>query len=88
MFFSAADCIAAAALFVARFGLSLLFLTAGWGKAADFTGTIAYMAQAAAPFPAVCALIATIVEIGAGTASTLGIAVTPVTGFLAAYTDR
>jgi len=55
---------------------------------ADFTGTIAYMAQAGAPFPAVSALIATIVELGAGTALTFGIAVTPVAGCLAACTDR
>ncbi|GAN55160.1 DoxX family protein [Tanticharoenia sakaeratensis] len=75
-----------AALFVARFGLSLLFLTMGWGKATDFTGTIAYMAQTGAPLPALAALIATVVELGGGIALTLGVAVTPVASALALYT--
>ncbi|MBB2162866.1 DoxX family protein [Gluconacetobacter sacchari] len=75
-----------AALFVARFGLSLLFLTMGWGKLSDFSGAIAYMAQAGAPFPAFSALLAVIVELGAGIALTLGIAVTPVASVLALYT--
>jgi len=74
------------ALFVARFGLSLLFLTMGWGKLSDFGGATAYMMQAGAPLPALSALVAIIVELGAGAALVAGVAVTPVASALALYT--
>lgn len=74
------------ALLVARFGLSLLFLVMGWGKATDFTAAIQYMTQTGAPFPAISAFAATAVELGIGIALTLGVLTTPLSALLAAYT--
>jgi len=75
-----------AALFGARFGLSLLFLVMGWGKVSDFAGAVAYMVQSGTPFPTLSALAATIIELGAGLALVLGVMTSPVALLLAAYT--
>lgn len=50
------------------------------------SGATAYMMQAGAPLPALSALVATIVELGAGVALVAGVAVTPVALALALYT--
>lgn len=75
-----------AALFVARFALSLLFLVMGWGKLSDFHGAVAYMVQTGAPLPSLSALISIVVELGIGLALVAGILIEPLALLLAGYT--
>ncbi|GAA4493874.1 DoxX family protein [Pseudaeromonas paramecii] len=55
-----------------RLLLASLFLPAGISKLTGFAGTVGYIASAGLPFPTLGALIAIVVEIGAGLAVILG----------------
>ena len=44
--------------------IALLFVPAGWGKIAGFTGTVGYIASKGVPLPEVCAAIAIGAELG------------------------
>jgi putative oxidoreductase len=60
------------AAFVGRLLLVLLFLSSGWGKVADPSGTLGYMNSAGLPFPQLLLWGSVLVEIGAGLAILLG----------------
>jgi hypothetical protein len=49
-------------ILAARILLVVLFLIFGWSKLADFSGTVAYMAQTGVPAPAISALVAIAME--------------------------
>lgn len=51
---------------VGRVLLAWLFVPAGWGKIAGFSGVAGYIASQGVPFPEVCAAIAIAVELGLG----------------------
>ncbi len=51
---------------VGRVLLAWLFIPAGWGKIAGFSGVAGYIASKGIPFPEVCAAIAIAVELGLG----------------------
>lgn len=46
--------------------IAVLFVPAGWGKIAGFSGTAGYIAAAGVPLPQVAAAIAVAVELGLG----------------------
>jgi putative oxidoreductase len=60
------------AAFVGRLLLVLLFLSSGWGKVADPSGTLGYMNSVGLPFPQLLLWGSVLVEIGAGLAILLG----------------
>jgi len=51
---------------IGRICMAWLFVPAGWGKIAGFSGTAAYVASAGLPFPPLMTAIAIVIEIGAG----------------------
>jgi putative oxidoreductase len=51
---------------VGRVLLAWLFVPAGWGKIAGFSGVAGYIASKGIPFPEVCAAIAIAAELGLG----------------------
>jgi putative oxidoreductase len=51
---------------VGRVLVAWLFIPAGWGKIAGFSGTVGYIASQGVPMPEVCAAIAIAVELGLG----------------------
>jgi len=51
---------------VGRVLLAWLFVPAGWGKIAGFSGVAGYIASKGIPFPEVCAALAIAVELGLG----------------------
>ena len=51
---------------VGRLLLAWLFVPAGWGKIAGFSGVAGYVASRGVPFPEVCAAIAIAAELGLG----------------------
>lgn len=55
-----------------RLLLAVLFLPAGLGKIADFSGTVAYITSVGLPLPQVAAALALIVEIVGGVALIAG----------------
>jgi putative oxidoreductase len=46
--------------------IALLFIPAGWGKIAGFSGVAGYIASKGVPLPEVCAAIAIAAELGLG----------------------
>ena len=54
------------AALVARILLTVMFITSGWGKLAGFEGTVGYIASKGMPMPALMAIGAIAVELGAG----------------------
>jgi putative oxidoreductase len=66
--------------------LALLFLPAGLSKIAGFAGTVGYIAAMGVPLPAVCAVIAIVVEVGGGLALIAGFQTRWVALGLAAFT--
>lgn len=54
------------AALVGRVLLSLIFLISGWGKLADFAGSVAYATSKGLPFPTLMIAIAIIIEIVGG----------------------
>jgi putative oxidoreductase len=69
-----------------RILLSLVFLISGYGKVTGFNGVVAYIASKGLPLPEVAAIIAVIVELGAGTLLAVGFKVRFASLALAAYT--
>lgn len=57
---------------VGRLLVAYMFIPAGFGKVMGFTGTVGYIASVGLPMPALGAVIAIIVELGAGIALLLG----------------
>jgi len=55
-----------------RLLLAILFLPAGLGKIADFSGTVAYITSVGLPLPQVAAVLALVVEIAGGAALIAG----------------
>jgi putative oxidoreductase len=51
---------------VGRVLLAWLFVPAGWGKIAGFSGTAGYIASQGVPFPEVAAALAIAIELGLG----------------------
>jgi len=51
---------------IGRVCLAWLFVPAGWGKIAGFSGTAAYVASAGLPFPPLMAAIALVIELAGG----------------------
>lgn len=51
---------------VGRVLVAWLFVPAGWGKIAGFSGVAGYIASKGVPFPEVCAAIAIAIELGLG----------------------
>ena len=66
--------------------MSSLFLMSGFGKLADPTGTKAYIALKALPWPEAAYVVAVIVEIGFGTALVLGYRTRFVAAVMAIFT--
>lgn len=57
---------------IGRILVALLFIPAGLGKIAGFSGTVAYVASSGLPLPAMGAVIAIVVEVGLATALLVG----------------
>jgi len=57
---------------VGRILVAALFIPAGFSKLMGFAGTVGYIASAGLPMPALGAIIAIVVELGAGIALLLG----------------
>lgn len=51
---------------IGRALIALLFIPAGWGKIASFSGVAGYIASKGVPLPEVCAAIAIAAELGLG----------------------
>ena len=51
---------------VGRVLLAWLFIPAGWGKIAGFSGVVGYIASQGVPMPELCAAIAIAAELGLG----------------------
>ena len=73
-------------ILVARILLVLLFVTSGWGKLMNFSGTEAYMAQTGAPFPPASAVIAIVIELFVSIAIILGLFTRPLAILMVVYT--
>ena len=73
-------------LLAARILLALLFLTFGWQKLLDYSGTVQYMIHVGAPFPPLATVIAIIMEFFVSIAIILGVATRPLAALLALYT--
>ena len=54
------------ATLVGRVLIAWLFIPAGWGKIAGFSGVVGYIASKGVPMPEVCAAIAIAAELGLG----------------------
>ncbi|MCJ0762784.1 DoxX family protein [Variovorax terrae] len=52
--------------FIGRLLVAILFVPAGFGKIAGFTGTVGYIASKGLPLPQLGAVIAILVELGVG----------------------
>ncbi|WP_449060721.1 DoxX family protein [Planomonospora algeriensis] len=74
-----------AALLIARLGIGVVFVAHGWQKIATngLAGTAAFFEQAGVPLPTLSAWFAALVELVAGIALIVGLAV-PVAGLLLA----
>ncbi len=57
---------------IGRVCLAWLFVPAGWGKIAGFSGTVGYAASAGLPFPPATVVIAIAIELIAGLALLVG----------------
>jgi len=51
---------------IGRVLIAMLFIPAGWGKIAGFSGLVGYIASKGVPLPEVCAAIAIATELGLG----------------------
>jgi putative oxidoreductase len=77
MFTLGSDTLRNEAILAARILLALLFIIFGWIKLTGFSGAVIYMAATGAPFPALSAAIAVIMEFFVGLAIVLGLATRP-----------
>ncbi|HEY0878697.1 MAG TPA: DoxX family protein [Zeimonas sp.] len=57
---------------IGRICLAWLFVPAGWGKIAGFSGTVGYAASAGLPFPPAMVAIAVVIELIGGLALLVG----------------
>ena len=57
---------------IGRICMAWLFVPAGWGKIAGFSGTAAYVASAGLPFPPAMTAIAIVIELIGGIALLVG----------------
>ena len=73
-------------ILVARVLLVVLFLTSGWDKLMNYSGTVAYMAQSGAPLPPVSAVLAIIVELFVSAAILIGALTRPLAVLMSLYT--
>jgi putative oxidoreductase len=73
-------------ILVARVLLVALFVVFGWGKLADYSATVGYMAQVGAPAPSLAAVVAIVAEVFAALALAIGILTRPLALLLALYT--
>ena len=73
-------------ILIARILLMVLFLIFGWSKLTGYSGTVAYMAKAGAPIPALSAAIAVVMEVFVGIAIVLGFYTRPLAFVFAIYT--
>ncbi len=71
---------------LARVLLTILFLTSGWGKLMNFSGTESYMAQTGAPLPPISTVIAILVELVVSAAIVIGAYTRPLAVLMAFYT--
>src|SRR5512143_4220155 len=60
-------------LLIARILLAILFLTSGWGKLTNYSGTVTYMAQTGVPLPPVATVVAIVIEFVGSIALILGL---------------
>jgi putative oxidoreductase len=60
------------AALVGRVLLAVMFIISGWGKITDFSGNVGYIASQDLPMPQVLAVIAIVIELGAGLAIAFG----------------
>ncbi len=60
------------AALIGRVLLALMFILSGWGKLTDFSETVGYIASKELPLPQVLAIIAILIELGAGLAIAFG----------------
>lgn len=72
-------------ILLARILLTALFVVSGFGKLADYTGTVSYMNYVGAPMPALAAGVAIAVEVLVGLALLLGFRVRPLALVLMLY---
>lgn len=72
--------------FLGRLLLSGIFLTSGFGKLADPSGTIGYIASAGLPLPSAAYVVALVVEIGVGILLVIGYRARWMALVLAAFT--
>ena len=75
-----------AVILVARILLVVLFITSGWSKLTNYSGTVTYMAQSGAPLPPVAAVVATAVELLVPISIILGALTRPLAVLMAFYT--
>ena len=73
-------------ILLARIMLTLLFLTSGWGKLMNFSGTENYMAQTGAPLPPVSTVVAILVEVVVSAAIVIGTYARPLALLMVFYT--
>jgi putative oxidoreductase len=73
-------------LLIARILLTLLFLTFGWSKLADYSGTVAYMTQTGLALRSLAALVAIVIEFFGAIALILGVWTRPLAILLGLYT--
>lgn len=73
-------------LLAARILLVALFVIFGWQKLTGFSSTVGYMTTVGAPFPALSAIIAVVVEFGIGIVVLVGFFTRPLALLLAVYT--
>jgi putative oxidoreductase len=74
------------ALLVGRIMLAAIFVISGYGKIGGFAGTVQYVASKGLPLPEAGAVLAIIVEIGAGVMLILGLKTRWAALALAAFT--
>lgn len=73
-------------LLIARLLMMLLFLIFGWQKLIAFGPSVDYMTAAGAPLPLLSAIIAVVMELGAGALIALGFYTRPLALLMALYT--
>lgn len=74
------------ALLVARILLVILFVTSGWAKLSNYSGTVAYMSQIGVPYPPIATIVAIVIETIGSIALILGIWTRPLAILLAVFT--
>lgn len=63
----------------------LLFISSGWDKLMDYSGTSGYMTAVGAPLPQLAAIVAIVMELGVGVALVLGVFTRPLALLMALF---